>query len=105
MDKKGFLKGAALGALIASAAALLCAPQSGKRTRKDAQKFTHTMLKKMLGKARSLHSISKETYEKMLDSSLADYSKGKKITSSYLHEMKALLSSHWNEIQKVLKQK
>lgn len=103
MDKKGFLKGAALGALIASAAALLCAPQSGKKTRKDAQKFANVVLKKMLGQARSLSSLSKDAYEKMLDSSLADYAKGKKITSSYLKEMKAILISHWNEVQKVIK--
>lgn len=103
MDKKGFLKGAALGALIASAAALLCAPQSGKKTRKDAEKFANAVLKKMLRQARSLSSLSKDAYEKMIDSSLADYSKGKKITSSYLNEMKDILSGHWNEVRKVLK--
>ncbi len=105
MFKKGFLKGAALGVLLASAAALLCAPQSGKRTRKDAQKLANSLLKRMLKQARSLNSLSKDAYEKMVETSLAEYAKGKKITSEYLNEMKAILKGHWGEVQKELKKK
>lgn len=105
MDKKGFLKGAALGALIASAAALLCAPQSGKKTRKDAQKLATSLLKRMLKSARSLNVVSRDAYDKMIESSLAEYAKGKKITNEYLKEMKSILASHWGEVQKELKKK
>lgn len=105
MDKKGFMKGAALGALIASAAALLCAPQSGKKTRKDAQKIAQSLLKRMLKQARSLNTVSRDAYDLLVDASLKEYSKGRKITSEYLKEMKSILGSHWGEIQKELKKK
>lgn len=105
MFKKGFIKGAALGALLASVAALLCAPQSGKRTRKDAQKLAQSLLKRMLVQARSLSTLSKDAYEKMIDTSLSEYAKGKKITKEYVKEMKMILSSHWGEVQKELKKK
>ncbi len=105
MDKKGFLKGAALGAIIASAAALLCAPQAGKKTRKDAQKLAQSMLKRMLKSAKSLNTVSRDAYEKMIEASLSEYARGKKITSAYLQEMKSILTSHWSEVQKELKKK
>ncbi|MEK7648931.1 MAG: hypothetical protein AAB400_03370 [Patescibacteria group bacterium] len=105
MDKKGFLKGAALGAILASAAALLCAPQAGKKTRKEAQKLAQSLLKKMLKSARSLNMVSKDAYEKMLETSLLEYARGKKITTAYLQEMKSILTSHWGDIQKELKKK
>ncbi|SRR3989339_980977 len=105
MDKKGFLKGAALGALLASAAALICAPQSGNKTRKDAQKLAKSLLKRMIRQARTFHSVSRDAYDSVIESSLAEYAKGKKITAEYLKEMKSILSSHWGEVQKELKKK
>lgn len=103
MDTKGFLKGAAIGAIIASGAALLFAPQTGKKTRKETQKLAQTLLKRITKQASFMKTLTKDGYEKMVSASLADYVKGKKLTLDYVQEMKTILVSHFNEIKKELK--
>lgn len=103
--KSGFLKGAAIGAIIASVATLFLAPKSGKKVRTDVTKLVNTLSKRIIAQAKTLNTMSQSTYEELVARSVADYAKGKKLTKSYMGEVSGILNSRWKEVQKELKKK
>ncbi len=105
MDKKGFLKGAAIGAILASITALFFAPQAGKKTRDDVKKLVDSVTKQMMKEMESLKGISKESYHKLVAKSVKDFSKGKKIAQEYLDEVTEILQDRWTEVKKELSKK
>lgn len=105
MNAKSFLKGATLGAMFASVAALLLAPKSGKKTRTDAQKLVNGLMKRLHKEAEALQDVSKERYEEIVSKSVSEYAKGKKMTEAYIDEMKKLLMNSWADVKKELKKK
>jgi len=102
MDKKGFLKGAAIGALIASVATLFMAPKSGKKTRADVKKLVDTLSSRIMKEAGSMANMSQETYDKLVNRSVADYAKGKSIATDYLDDVTTMLKKQWKFVQKEL---
>lgn len=103
MSAKSFLKGATIGAMLASVAALMLAPKSGKKTLADTQKLVNGLTKKLHTNLSSMKEVSQEGYEEMVSRSVSEYAKGKKLTVSYLDEMKKILTSNWKAVQRELK--
>ncbi|MBI4272304.1 YtxH domain-containing protein [Candidatus Uhrbacteria bacterium] len=105
MSAKSFLKGATIGAIVASVAALLCAPQAGKKSRREVTKLATMLAKKISVQARSMEKLSKHAYEELVTQSVTDYAKGKTVAKEYYDEVAKILKSNWKEIKEVLRKK
>ncbi len=105
MSAKSFLKGATIGAIVASVAAILCAPQAGKKSRKEVTKLATTLAKKINVQALSMKKLSKSAYDEIVTQSLADYGKGKSVAKEYYDEVAKILKNNWKEIKEVLSKK
>lgn len=102
MSTKSFLKGATIGAVFASAAALLLAPKSGKRTQKDVQKLVATLSKKIGKELEHVAGMSKEQYQSIITKSVAEFSRGKAFAQQHIDELMHLLNTHWTDVRKEL---
>ncbi len=102
MSKNG-LKGFVVGALIASAAALLFAPKSGTKTRNDIKKLIKTISKKMEKEFGDLSSLSQEKYESLVSAALKEYTKTSKVAKGFIEEAQDLFKKQWNDIKKEIK--
>lgn len=105
MSAKSFLKGATIGAIIASVAALLFAPQAGKKSRKEVTKLATILAKKISTQALSMKKLSKGAYDELVTQSVADYAKGKGLAKEYYDEVAKILKSNWKEVKDVLGKK
>lgn len=105
MESKHFMKGAAIGAIIASVATVLLAPKSGKKTRSDVKKLVTTLSKKMTKQLEEISDLSKESYEDLVNKTVKEYTKGKKLTKDFVNDISEVLKSNWKEIQQELKKK
>lgn len=102
MSAKLFLKGAAIGAVFASAAALLMAPKSGKKTQKDVQKLVATLSKKIGKQLEDVAGMSKEQYSAIIEKSVAEFSRGKIFAREHIDELMRLLNTRWADVRKEL---
>ncbi len=105
MDKKGFLKGAAIGALIASVATLFLAPKSGKKVRADVVKLVDGLTKRIVKEVENASDMSQEAYEKLVKKSVTEYAKNKKLASGYIAEVSDMLMDRWDDVRKTLNKK
>ncbi|HUT22110.1 MAG TPA: YtxH domain-containing protein [Candidatus Bipolaricaulota bacterium] len=105
MKKKTFLAGAAIGAVIGAAAAILLAPKSGKQTRADIKNLAKEMSGKIIGEVEKAKSMTKDKYEKIVDGVVAEYKKKKKTANKTLDEINKELKARWRDVQKELKMK
>lgn len=102
MSVKSFLKGATIGALFASAAALLLAPKSGKRTQKDVQKLVGSVSKKLGKQFEKVSGMSKEQYQAIIEKSVAEFSRGKAFAREHIDELMKILNARWQDVRKEL---
>lgn len=102
MSAKSFLKGATIGAVFASAAALLLAPKSGKRTQKDVLKLVATLSKKIGKELEHVSGMSKEQYQAIITKSVAEFSRGKTFAREHIDELMNLLNTRWTDVRKEL---
>lgn len=100
---KGALKGAALGALVASAAALLLAPRSGKKTRADLKNLLDSAQHDLQKKAKKMQTMSRQQYEELFLNSLAHAAKKKEEIADILEDVTAVLKQGWDEVKREFK--
>ncbi len=100
-----FLRGAAIGALLASVATLLLAPKSGKKTRADVQKLVSSLTKRLSKQLDQLTEVSKEAYDELVGKTVAEYARGKRLTKEFIDEVTGILKGSWKDIQKEIKKK
>ncbi|MBI4239857.1 YtxH domain-containing protein [Candidatus Uhrbacteria bacterium] len=104
-ENKHFVKGAAIGAVLASIATLLLAPKAGKKTRSDVKKLVNSLSKKMSKEFASLSDLSRDRYEELVNRTMKEYTKGKKIAQDFIDDVSKNLKGNWKEVQKELKKK
>ncbi len=102
---KGTLKGAAFGALIASAAALLLAPSSGKKLRTDMKKFMDSTSADMKKQMKKMKGMSQSEYEHFFLKTLADAAQKKEDAAVIISDVREILKNGWNDIKQELKKK
>lgn len=100
---KGTLKGAAVGALIASAAALLLAPKSGEKTRVDLAKLLDTASRDLQKKAKKIENITREQYEELFLTTLAQAAKKKEEAADLMSDVSGVLKKGWDDMRQELK--
>jgi gas vesicle protein len=102
---KGALKGAAVGALIASAAALLLAPQSGKKSQAELKKLLETTTKYLKKKLKTMESFTREEYDGVFLNTWALAEKKKQEAAVLVSDVTSILKSGWEEMKKEMKKK
>lgn len=114
-NTKSFIKGAAVGALVGSVAALLLAPKSGKETREDIKKLAldlgdkaeeiYLKAKKLLVKKienikRAGQSIDEGKYKDLVNEVVQNLKDNKEIADKSASKLGQLLKSDWERIKK-----
>lgn len=99
---KGALKGAALGALVASAASLLLARKSGKKTRADLSKFLHSTSVNVQKRAKKMTNLSQDQYGELFLDSLASAAKKKEEVAELLSDVSTILKKGWDDVRREL---
>jgi len=90
------------GALIGLAAGLLLAPKSGQRTRRELRETYFEIKDRILDDMRKIKSISKETYENVVNSVVGGYEEARLITAREAHQIRGELRSGYNRIKNAL---
>ncbi|MBI5071283.1 YtxH domain-containing protein [Candidatus Falkowbacteria bacterium] len=103
MGKKEFFKGALLGALIGTAAALLTTKKTGEERRAELKKMSSDLFAKILKEVEKMKVMSKEKYEEVVEKAVVEYGKRKKMAEKQIQEVMAELKSKWSDIQKHMK--
>ena len=114
-NTKSFVKGAAVGALVGSVAALLLAPKSGKETREDIKKLAldlgdkaeaiYLKVKKLLVKKienikRAGESIDETKYKDLVGEVVQNLKENKEIADKSATKLGQLLRSDWERVKK-----
>ncbi len=103
MGKKEFFKGALLGALIGTAAALLTTKKTGEERRAELKKMSSDLFAKILKEVEKMKVMSKEKYEEVVEKAVVEYGKRKKMAKTQVQEVMEELKSKWADIQKHMK--
>jgi gas vesicle protein len=103
MDKKDFFRGALLGALLGSAAALLTTSKTGKQRREEIKKLSSDLSGKIVKEVQKMKELSQEQYEAVVERVVREYGKKKKVAKATLEEVIDELKDKWVEIKKGLR--
>lgn len=103
MGKKDFLKGALIGALIGTAAALLTTKKTGKERKAELKKMSSDLFAKILKEVEKMKVVSKEKYNTVVKKAVMEYGKRKKMAEAQVAEVVEELQGKWTDIQKHLK--
>lgn len=104
-SKKSFVKGLAAGAVIAAAASLMLDMQKGEGKRKAAQlkKAASDIGKKVAAHAVRLGAMSKSSYDRIVDTAVAEYRGAKALSQDDLRELKAELRGGFAAMKSIVK--
>lgn len=102
MGIKHFLRGAALGALFASVTTLLVAPKAGKKTRADALQIAQKLSERLSRELDRAGVVSRGRYEAIVDETVREYAKGKKLASGLVSDLALVLNAYFKQAKKEL---
>lgn len=103
MKKITFLAGAALGAIVGTAAGVLLTPKTEEKVRCEVKKITKLLTERALKEVEKKTGLTRAQYEKIVDSVLAGYAKNSKLAKKTIDALSKDLKNRWDEIQKELK--
>lgn len=103
MGKKEFFKGALLGALIGTAAALLTTKKTGEERRAELKKMSSDLFAKILKEVEKMKVMSKEKYEEVVEKAVEEYGKKKNMAKTQVEVVLEDLKGKWDDVKKHLK--
>lgn len=107
--KKGIGKiavGTTVGALLTAGAAAYFFTQTktGKQAAKKIKEHAIHLGKEISHRVSKVRNLSKKKYDEIVDEIVDEYANKKKIASAQVVSLKKDLKSHWNDVQKELRQ-
>jgi gas vesicle protein len=102
MEKKAFFKGALIGALLGSVAALLATNKTGAERRKEIKALSTNLFGKIVKEAERIGELSQDKYEMVVEKVVKEYGKKKKLAKATLDDLSDELKEKWGEIKKHL---
>ena len=101
-----FIKGLAAGAVLGAAASLAMSMQKKERTEKGRalKKAANEVKDRVVTHAKKLGKLSKSAYDKIVDTTVAEYRGVKSLTDAELDELKKELKKSWSSVQKLVKE-
>lgn len=105
MSAKGFVKGLAAGAVLAAVGALVISMKDGnnKAAAKRLGKVAHVIKDKVVAHAKKMGKLSKSAYDRIVDTTVAEYRGVQALSESELKEMRSELKAEWAAIQGIIK--
>ncbi len=101
--KHPFAVGAALGAVIATSAALFFTQTTaGKKMVKDAKKEATHLGKEVAKKAQKVKTLTKKKYDDIVDDVVKEYAAKKKLAEGEAKKVKTELKKKWTQVKKEL---
>ncbi len=105
MGKKVFVKGLALGAVLAGVAALMHEMKDRNINTKQVQKAAMRIKTKVAKHAKTLGKLSKSAYSTIVDTTIAEYRGVKALSEDELKDLKDELKASWEDVQKMMTKK
>ena len=99
---KNFFLGILVGTITGAILGVLFAPKSGKETRRDIEDFTIEIKNRISDKISMLGKVTKEKYKSIVEETLSDYEKQKKIKSEQAEDLKQELMDKYNKIKDII---
>jgi gas vesicle protein len=103
MGKKEFFKGALLGALIGTAAALLTTKKTGAQRRAELKKMSSDLFAKILKEVEKMKVVSKEKYEAVVEKAVREYGKKRNMAKTQINAVVEDLKGKWTDVKKHVK--
>ncbi|HTK04756.1 MAG TPA: hypothetical protein VL500_04175 [Candidatus Eisenbacteria bacterium] len=104
-SKKSFVKGLAAGAVLGAVAAMLHSIKDKDKAAKDLKKTAARISDKVANHAKRLGKLSKAAYEKIVDTTVAEYRGVKALTEDELAELKHELKAGWGDVKEMIEKK
>lgn len=104
-SKKAFVKGLAAGAVLGAVAAMLHSIKDKDKAAKDLQKAATRIKDKVSGHAKHLGKLSKAAYDKIVDTTVAEYRGVKALTEDELDELKKELKAGWSDVKSMVEKR
>jgi hypothetical protein len=104
MGMKRIVKGLAAGAVLAAVASLVVSmkDEKNKKAVKEMAKVAHGIKERVARHAKKLGKLSKTAYNKIVDTTVAEYRGVKALSESDLSEMKKELKESWGDVRQIL---
>lgn len=102
MGKKGFVKGLAAGAVLGAVASLAMSMKAPDEKKRELQKAAHDVKDRVMAHAKKLGKLSKSSYDKIVDTTMAEYRGMKALTEDELMELRAELKGSWSDVQNIV---
>ncbi len=97
-----FGAGLLAGAIMGAAAGLFLKSAKGKELTKEAQAKAKELQKKLMKKLKNVESLTKESYESLVEDLMSHYEDTKEIAKKDLPQIRTFLLKKWSEIKKQL---
>jgi gas vesicle protein len=91
-----------LGAMAGAVAGIIYSSQSRSKTKEDRRRYYFEMKDDILERLKEIEEITKETYEKIVDSVVISYEESKILTSWEASRIKEELNSAYEQMKKIL---
>ena len=104
MGKK-FVKGLAMGAVLAGVAAAMVAmkDEKNKKLMKEVMDAAHVIKDKVAAHGKKVGKLSKSAYHRIVDATIGEYRGLKQLSESELTEMRDEMRAGWDDLRKVMK--
>lgn len=102
---KSFIKGLAAGAVLGAVAALMSTMQDKDKKAKQLKVTALKLQAKVADRAKKLGKLSKSAYEKIVDTTVAEFRGVKALSEQELAELRDELKSSWETVATMMKSK
>jgi len=104
-SKKSFVKGLAAGAVLGAVAAMLHSIKDKDKAAQDLKKSASRISDKVANHAKRLGKLSKAAYDKVVDTTVAEYRGVKALTEDELDELKKELKAGWSDVKEMVEKR
>jgi hypothetical protein len=104
MGLKRVVKGLAAGAVLAAVASLIVSmkEEKNKKAAKELSRVAHGIKERVAKHAKKLGKLSKTAYNKIVDTTVAEYRGVKALSETDLTDMKTELKDSWSDVRRIL---
>lgn len=103
MGKPGFIKGVAIGAVLAALATMFLKDEHRDEKTATAMSAADSVKKRVLAHMKSVGKVTKAAFNKIVETTLAEYRGAKALTAEELAELKKELKENWGRMHDAMK--
>lgn len=103
MGLKKIVKGLAAGAVLAAVASLIVSmkEERNKKAAKELGKVAHEIKERVAKHAKKLGKLSRSAYNKIVETTVAEYRGVKALSETDLSDMKKELKDSWSDVHRI----